>query len=104
MKKIELINLYRTMNTLGSLTGVKFSYGISKNMNLIQPEIDAILKVEKSPEFMAYDTVRLALAKEHAKLDEKGEAAMLNGAFQAKYPKVFAAPSTEFQKSHPVSH
>lgn len=75
MKKSECLALFRSLNQLGNLQGVKFSYAISKNLNLLKPEIEAIEKTLELPEkFKEFDQARVALAERYAEKDEKGEA------------------------------
>ena len=76
MTKGDNINLYSALSDkkLGSLQGAKFAYAISRNLSLLQPEIDALKKaLEASDEFQKYDEARVELAKSHAKKNDKGE-------------------------------
>ena len=74
MKKSEILSLYRALNTLGQLQGVKFAYGVSKNVAILKPEIEALEKASAaSPEFMEMDKERIKLVEEHAEKDEKGK-------------------------------
>src|SRR3990167_8088697 len=74
MKKSEILQLFRNLNTLGQLQGVKFSYAISKNLAILKPEIEALEKASAaSPEFMEMDKERIKLVEEHAEKDEKGK-------------------------------
>lgn len=74
MKHRELVALYRGLDRLGSLTGVKFAYAVSRNLSLLKPVMESIDKsIEPSAEFSEYDKARIKLAEEHAKKDEKGK-------------------------------
>src|SRR3990167_4660084 len=74
MKKLEILQLFRNLNTLGQLQGVKFAYGVSRNLSIIKPEIEALEKVSSpTPEFLEMDKGRIKLAEEYAEKDEKGK-------------------------------
>ena len=74
MKKLEILQLYRALNTLGQLQGVKFSYAISRNLAVLKPEVEALEKASSpTPEFMEMDKERIKLVEEHAEKDEKGK-------------------------------
>ena len=74
MKKTEIIQLYRNLNTLGQLQGVKFAYAISRNLAILKPEIEALEKASSpTPEFLEMDKERIKLVEEHAEKDEKGK-------------------------------
>src|SRR3990167_4353444 len=74
MKKTEIIQLYRNLNTLGQLQGVKFAYSISRNLAILKPEIEALEKASSpTPEFLEMDKERIKLVEEHAEKDEKGK-------------------------------
>ena len=75
MKKSEVLLLYKALNRLGSLTGVKFAYAVSKNINILKNEIESLDKaMEPSEKFMEYDKARIALVELHAEKDDKGKA------------------------------
>jgi Fe2+ transport system protein B len=76
MTKADNISLYNVLSDkkLQSLTGVKFAYAVSKNLSLLQPEIDALKKaLESKEDYNKYEEARIELAKKHAKKDEKGK-------------------------------
>ena len=74
MKKSEILQLFRNLNTLGQLQGVKFAYAASKNLAILKPEIEALEKASAaSPEFMEMDKERIKLVEEYAEKDEKGK-------------------------------
>ncbi len=76
-KKKDIVAIYLTMNSLGQYPAGKFGYGISKNIKLITDEIESLKKAEEmSPEFKAYDDLRLELIQKYGKRDEKGELVM----------------------------
>jgi len=74
MTKQESIVLYNNLQRLATLKGAKFAYAISKNSAILKSEIEALEKaVQPSEEFIKLDEKRVALAKECAKKNEKGE-------------------------------
>lgn len=66
--------LANNLTQLKSLKGAKFTYGITKNMDLIQKEMDLINDIIKpSDELKKYDDARVKICEEFAKKDENGE-------------------------------
>ena len=77
MKKSEVLILYKTLNKLGSLTGVKFTYAVAKNLNILKNEIESLDKsMEPSEKFQEFDKERIKLVEMHAEKDKKGKAKM----------------------------
>lgn len=74
MKKSEALVLYRNLNQLGGLTGVRFSYAIAKNVNLLKGEIESLDKaMEPAKEFMEFEKERVELVEKYAEKDENGK-------------------------------
>ena len=70
MKNIELLNLEKALKEVGGYPGVKFGYGVAKNLNIIESEIKAINKAsEPSKVWQEYDKKRVDLAIKHAEKD-----------------------------------
>ena len=75
MTNEEIYNLYYGLGTVGDLTGVKFAYAVAKNIYKLKKHVEPLLKAkEPTPEFAEFDAKRVALAKEYAIKDSKGEA------------------------------
>lgn len=78
MNKGDNINLYNALSDkkLGSLQGAKFAYAISRNLGLLQPEIEALKKsveqINSEEKYVAYEKARIKLAEEYANKDDKG--------------------------------
>ena len=73
MKNKDIIVLSQALQLVGNLTGIKFVYGVVKNMNILKPEIELLQKtIEASDKFIEYDTKRIELAKKYSSKDEKG--------------------------------
>jgi len=73
MKKNEILTLFRNLNTLGQLQGVRFAYAVSRNLAVLKPEIEALEKASfPTPEFLEMDKERIKLVEEYAEKDEKG--------------------------------
>ena len=101
MKRKEVINLYRNLNSLGALKGVKFSYGVSKNMNLLKSEVESIEKaITASEEFIVYDKARVQLAKEFAEKNEKGEPIVKGQEYVIRDEKKFEKELKKLQEEH----
>lgn len=68
------MNLYRNLNQLGNLSGVKFAYAVARNINLLKSEIESLDKALQPPEeFMEFEKERIALVEKYAEKDEKGK-------------------------------
>ena len=85
MTNIDLLVLGEQLKTkieeLKLLQGAKFTYGLSKNIDIIEGEIKHIQESSKpSVEFTAYDEARIELCKKHAKKDEAGDIVYINHA------------------------
>lgn len=74
MTKNENIVLFKHLQQLGNLSGVKFSYTINKNIQLLEGEIKALEKtLDMSDEYKEFDKKRIKLAEKYSKKDEKGK-------------------------------
>lgn len=59
---------------LKALRGAKFTYGVLKNIDVIEKEVKFIADIAKpSDDFLAYDKKRVALCEEFAGKDESGQ-------------------------------
>lgn len=77
MKNYDLFvlaeQLANNLTTLKTLKGAKFTYGILKNIDLLEKEIKFVSETAKpSEEFLAYDKARVALCEQYAKKDAEG--------------------------------
>lgn len=101
MTKQEIINLYNNLNTLGDLRGVKFSYGVARNIQKLKQEVDAFQLVSKpSEEYSVFDNERIELAKSHSKKDDKGEPVVVGNEFQIEDEKKFNKELDALRKKH----
>ena len=74
LSKGDTVNIYANLKKLGNLRGAKFAYAVQKNINLLEPEIEALKKaLEFSDDYKKYDEARIKLAESYAKKDEKGK-------------------------------
>ena len=95
MKRSEVIALYRALNNLGRLSGVKFAYAVNRNIKQLQTEIDAVQKaIEPTSEFSAFEKERVKVAEEYAEKDGKGKPKVENGQY------VFGDKLDEYQKRY----
>lgn len=84
MLRKDIINLYASLNTLGSVTGGKFAYGVAKNVHILKGEVESMEKSFKPSEgFIEYENERVKLAKEHSKKTKEGKE-MTEGEGQTK--------------------
>jgi hypothetical protein len=101
--KSDALLLYQALNRLGNMSGVKFAYGVSRNLALLKPEIESLQKaIEATPEFMKFDEKRVELAKKYAKKDDKGEPIITNNNYemenQVVFDEEFSALKEEYKK------
>ncbi len=74
MKKKEIVELNRNLQTLSNLKGVKFSYAVAKNIEITKSEVIAIDKAKESDkEYLDYDKERVKLAESYSNEDEAGK-------------------------------
>ena len=100
MTKQKALDIYNTLNTLGELKGTRFAYGVSKNVNKLQPEINALQKsFAASEEFLAYDKERVELAKEYSH-KIKGEPVIIEGRYDIEDQDKFDKELEKLQKKH----
>jgi len=65
--KKQALDLYECLNSLGDLSGVRFSYAVAKNISNLQAEIESLKKAYiPSKEYSEYDNKRVELAKSHS--------------------------------------
>ena len=74
MTKNDSIALFQSLNRLGTLKGVKFAYGVSRNISLLKPEVESLEKAAAvSEEYAEFEKARIALVEKFAKKDDKGK-------------------------------
>lgn len=101
MTKQEVLALFNGLNKVGSLVGVKFAYGVSKNLSKLKPEVEALEKSLEAPEtYKSFDDARLELAKSHAVRDEDGNPTVKNSNFVLLNESKFEAELEELKKEH----
>lgn len=67
--------MYLALNNLTGMKGVKFAYGVSKNLAKLKGHAEAMDKAkEVSEEFMNYENARIEIVEKHAEKDERGRA------------------------------
>lgn len=82
MTKQEMVQLFQALNTMGTKKGVKFAYGVSRNLAIMKPEIEAIEKAgNPTEEFKKVDELRVAIAEKYAKKDEAGKPITADNAY-----------------------
>jgi uncharacterized coiled-coil DUF342 family protein len=71
MKKSQIVELFKGLQQLKNLSGVKFAYAISKNISLLEKEIESLkASINPSEEFLKFEKERVDLAKKYAEKDE----------------------------------
>ena len=74
MTKGEALVLFKNLNQLGNLNGVKFAYAVARNISLLKSELESLEKSMELPEsFKKFDTERIELVEKYADKDENGK-------------------------------
>lgn len=78
MKNKDILRLYQGLQAVKDLPGAKFAYAVGRNLSKVKPVAESIEKALKVPaEYKKYEEEyerrRLAICKELAKPDDKGE-------------------------------
>ena len=72
--KGEALVLFKNLNQLGNLSGVKFTYAVARNINLLKTELESLEKSMELPEnFKKFDSERIELVEKYAEKDENGK-------------------------------
>lgn len=99
MTKADILNLNQALNQLGNLTGVKFAYGVSRNIAILKPELEALQKaIDPTDEYKKFDEERLEIVKKYAKKDEKGEFIIKDNNYEMADQAGFDKEFEEFKK------
>ena len=94
--KQDILTLFNAIDALGHLKGVKFTYGMAKNINILKPEVESLQEAAKgSDEFLAYEKSRGELLEKYAKKDEDNKSVIVNNEYVLEDQKGF---DTEFNK------
>jgi len=101
MTNNDLLNLYQALSNLKGLSGVKFCYGIVKNINLLKPEVEAIQKtIEPKEDFQKYEKERIELAQKHAKKKEDGTPIIEGNRYVLENQKEFEKEFEKLRNKH----
>lgn len=100
MKNIDILNLSLNLSNI-DLKGVKISYAIARNIAILKPEAEALLKAkEPSNDFKVYDNERVEIAKKYAKKDENGEPVIKDDTYVFDNKEAFDKEVAKLQKLH----
>lgn len=110
LNKGEILSLFRNLNQLGGLAGVKFSYAVARNINLLKPELESLEKSMELPEkFKEFEKERIELVEKWAEKDDKGKPKKekaengaeqyIMGADEKKFEKEFTALKTKHKEA-----
>lgn len=105
-KRQEFINIFSKYGILDSLSGVKVSYAIAKNKQILEREAKAVEDTSKMrPNFKKFNDEKLELLKEMADKDDTGNpisvARGINAEFQVKERREeFNAALAELEETH----
>ena len=103
LKNGELLNLYKALDQLGNLSGVKFAYGVSKNISLIKPEIELLEKaLLPSNEYKKFDDERIELVKKFTKKDKDGKPVMIRDLVKGESYDIEEGKQAELDKEFEV--
>lgn len=106
ISKQKVFDLYKSIQSVKNLPGVKFSYAIARNEAKIKSEIEALQKAGRpSEKFIEYNNKRLDLSKKHAVIVDGKPSAKVNDlgqeyyviADEAAFNKEFETLKTEYK-------
>lgn len=101
MKKRELLLLNHFLRQLGNLSGAKFALAVTKNLESIEDEVEAIEKIRHPKvEYLAYDSARVELAEKHAKKDEDDKPVVENNSYVLEDEEAFTKALDELKEQH----
>lgn len=101
MKKSEVIRLYRALNQLGNLSGVKFTYAVARNIAALKSEIESLEKATvASLEYQEFDKLRVELVEKHAKKNDKGKPIIEGNTYVLEDEKAFNKAFDKLRDSH----
>lgn len=104
MKKSELLILFKSLNTMGGLKGVKFAYAVAKNINLLKSEVESLDKASApDEEYLEFEKERVKLAEEHAKKDENGKAIVSDNKYEVEDIGKFEAELETIREKYSVA-
>lgn len=106
LTKEQILELYQSLINVGNLKGVQFAYAVAKNLNILEPEIEAIRKANNpSDRYIEYDRKRIKLAESHSvKVNGKPEKTIRNGVEaynvkdEAKFLEELKVIQSEYEK------
>lgn len=101
MKKGEIFRLYLALLGLKEYSGLRFAYGVSKNINLLKSEAEAIISSQKkSEEYAKYEEERVALAQSHARKDANGNPIVSGDRYVIENSDVFGKKFSKLKLKH----
>lgn len=107
MKKIKIKNK-EVLEIMGMISRLqenelplKFSYGLSKNSRILEPETKTLQEAMKPDEkFLEYDKKRVDLAKKHASKDKKGKPIVNDNQYQLENEEKFESEFENLKEKH----
>jgi pyruvate/2-oxoacid:ferredoxin oxidoreductase beta subunit len=101
MTNQKIIELADALNKVKSLSGIRFAYAISKNINKVNSEIETFKeRTNQSKEFQEYEKERIELVELHAKKDEKGKSIIVGNEYQIDNKEAFDAQFEVLKEKH----
>lgn len=101
IKRGDLYRVLQGINLAGGLTGIKFSYAMSKNKNLIMAELkSAEESLQQSPGMLAFEKDRMELVNEYGTRDEKGNLVIENNQYAIEKMDEFNEKVEALKKVH----
>jgi len=97
----DIINLEGGLQGVKNLSGIKFAYVVSKNINKVKSEIDSFREsVKPSDAFNEYEKKRAELCELHARKDDKGKSIIKNGEYDIDNRQAFDAQLKVLQEDN----
>jgi len=107
MKNKEILQLYNALQDVSNLSGVKFAYAVSRNINKVKPTLNSLEEaINPKEEYKEFESKRVELAKKYAKKNENGEPVTNTDldnntkTYEIENQKAFQKEMTKLQKEY----
>lgn len=103
MKKREILSLYRLLKTI-NYRGVKFNYGIARNIQILEPYYTSMMfSIKRNEEYERFESKRIELNEKFAQKDGEDNAILKNNQYQIADKKGFDTAMNALEKKYKVT-
>jgi len=101
MTNQNILDLQQGLNQVKNLSGIKFAYVVSKNINKVNSEVETFKEtIKPSDAFNQYEKERIELVELHAKKDEKGKSIIKGNEYEIENRQAFDAQFEVLKEKH----